>query len=246
MILSCNDAIQFLTNLPSETIDLIIADPPYNIGVDGGKGWDSQWSSEEEYLDWSREWLNEAWRTLKPGHCMWVWGSTKTDAFLRLKLEVLNNLPDAIYQNWVIWAYDWGGRTKKTFPRKHEDILMFSKGPTFPFYPDSIRVPYKMNKNVKAGAMNHPGGKIPTDVWTQNNHTMSKEYVTWHPTQKPIALLSRIIAAHSLPGDQVLDPFSGSGSTAVAAINLNRQFIGCERDEEYYARSFGRIKLLTQ
>ena len=175
-----------------------------------------------------------------------MWGTTKTDTFLRYKLEVLNALKDLNYQNWIIWAYDWGGRTKKKFPRKHEDLLMYSKGKEFAFNADAIRVPYKMKKNVRSGASNNPKGKIPTDVWTKNNHTTSKEYAGWHPTQKPIALLERVIKAHTNPGDVVCDFFSGSGSTAVAALRHDRHFIGCELDEEYYTRSLKRIEKLTK
>jgi DNA modification methylase len=91
-----------------------------------------------------------------------------------------------------------------------------------------------MAKNVRSGASNNPLGKIPTDVWTKNNHTTSKEYAGWHSTQKPIALLERIIKAHTKPGDVVVDCFSGAGSTMIAcATHLGSSFKGCEFDKEY-------------
>jgi site-specific DNA-methyltransferase (adenine-specific) len=183
---------------------------------------------------------------MKPETCFYVWGTTKADTFLKYKLDVLNHVPDAHYQNWIIWAYDWGGRTKKKFPRKHEDILMYSKGEEFPFYADDIRVPYKMAKNVRSGANNNPLGKIPTDVWTKNNHTTSKEYAGWHSTQKPIALLERIIKAHTQPGDVVVDCFSGAGSTMIACANTGRSFKGCEFDEEYVSKSLERLEKLSK
>ena len=182
---------------------------------------------------------------MKPETCFYVWGTTKTDTFLKYKLNTLNDIPGAAYQNWIIWAYDWGGRTKKKFPRKHEDILMYSKGKEFPFYSDDIRVPYKMAKNVRSGASNNPLGKIPTDVWTKNNHTTSKEYAGWHSTQKPIALLERIIKAHTKPGDVVVDCFSGAGSTMIACNNLGRDFKGCEFDNEYVDKSLERLEKLS-
>jgi site-specific DNA-methyltransferase (adenine-specific) len=182
---------------------------------------------------------------MKPETCFYVWGTTKTDTFLKYKLNTLNEIPGAVYQNWIIWAYDWGGRTKKKFPRKHEDILMYSKGKEFPFYSDDIRVPYKMAKNVRSGASNNPLGKIPTDVWTKNNHTTSKEYAGWHSTQKPIALLERIIKAHTKPGDVVVDCFSGAGSTMIACNNLGRDFRGCEFDKEYVDKSLERLEKLS-
>jgi DNA modification methylase len=123
---------------------------------------------------------------------------------------------------------------------------MYSKGKEFPFYSDDIRVPYKMAKNVRSGASNNPLGKIPTDVWTKNNHTTSKEYAGWHSTQKPIALLERIIKAHTKPGDVVVDCFSGAGSTMIACNNLGRDFKGCEFDKEYVDKSLERLEKLSE
>tara|TARA_Y100000310_G_C20621768_1_gene783721 strand:- start:28 stop:1053 length:1026 start_codon:yes stop_codon:yes gene_type:complete len=237
------DCLSYLASLPSDSIDLVVTDPPYYRII--GEKWDKQWETESGYLEWCRQWTQECVRVLKPGGCLYVWGTTKTDTFLRYKLDVLNLLPELIYQNWIIWAYDWGGRTKKKFPRKHEDLLMYSKGPTFKFNDHNIRIPYKMAKNVRAGKENDSRGKIPTDVWTMNNHTTSKEYCPWHPTQKPIKLLQRIIEAHTDPGDSVLDIFSGSGSTAIASVNTGRQFFGCELDSSYYEKSLLRIQELT-
>ena len=122
---------------------------------------------------------------------------------------------------------------------------MYSKGKEFPFNADEVRIPYKMKSNVRKGAQNNPLGKIPTDVWYKNNHTTSKEYAGWHSTQKPIELLERIVLANTSPGDTVLDFFSGSGSTAVAALRNGRKFVGCEFDKNYHRKSLDRIKKLT-
>ena len=237
------DCLEYLKTIPDESVDLVVVDPPYFEIVKDA--WDNQWASEEEYLNWCDAWTKECFRIMKPETCFYVWGTTKTDTFLKYKLNTLNETPGAVYQNWIIWAYDWGGRTKKKFPRKHEDILMYSKGKEFPFYSDDIRVPYKMAKNVRSGANNNPLGKIPTDVWTKNNHTTSKEYAGWHSTQKPIALLERIIKAHTKPGDVVVDCFSGAGSTMIACNNLGRDFKGCEFDKEYVDKSLERLEKLS-
>ena len=236
------DCLEFLATLPSESVDLVLVDPPYFEIVKNG--WDNQWKTEDDYLKWCKEWTNECYRVLKPNRCMCVWGTTKTDTFLRYKLEVLNPL-DMDYQNWIIWHYDWGGRTKKTFARKHEDLLVYSKGSEFLFDADAVRIPYKVKVNVRDTAVNNPLGKIPTDVWEKNNHTMSKEYVAWHPTQKPLVLLERLISAYTDINSVVLDCFSGSGSTAIAASNTNRNFIGCELSTEYHNKSIQRIQTLT-
>jgi len=236
------DCIEYLRSLDDNSVDLVVVDPPYSHIIKDE--WDNQWETEQQYLTWCREWTEECFRVLKPGSCFYVWGTTKTDTLLRYKLFVLNKVPDAHYQNWIIWSYDWGGRTKKKFPRKHEDLLMYSKGKDFSFYPDSIRIPYKVKNNVRRGAENNPLGKIPTDVWTKNNHTTSKEYAGWHPTQKPIALLERIILAHTNPGDVVLDCFTGSGSTIVACSNTGRSFVGCDNSQEYVDKSIERLRNL--
>ena len=237
------DCLEYLSTLDDNSVDLAIIDPPYfEIITDD---WDNQWKSEAEYLSWCRDWTEECFRVLKPGGCFYVWGTTKHDTFLKYKLDVLNNITGAHYQNWIIWAYDWGGRTKKKFPRKHEDILMYSKGAEFAFYPDEVRIPYKMKKNVRPGAQNNPLGKVPTDVWFKNNHTTSKEYAGWHSTQKPISLLERIIKAHTQAGETVLDCFSGSGSTMIACESTGRSFVGCEFDEEYYNKSLERRQTLS-
>ncbi|MEK9694716.1 MAG: site-specific DNA-methyltransferase [Candidatus Poseidoniales archaeon] len=241
--LQVRDCLEYLSGIEDNSVDLVIVDPPYFEIIKDA--WDNQWDSEEDYLNWCRQWTAECFRVLKPGKCFYVWGTTKQDTFLRYKLNVLNSMPDAHYQNWIIWAYDWGGRTKKKFPRKHEDLLMYSKGKEFPFYADEVRVPYKMAKSVRKGKELNALGKIPTDVWIKNNHTTSKEYAGWHSTQKPIKLLERIIKAHTQPGEIVLDCFSGSGSTMIAANNLGRSFMGCETDQEYCDKSLERLETLS-
>jgi len=243
-VIQNKDCLDFLAEVEDDTVDLIVTDPPYFQIVKNE--WDNQWSNEEEYLEWCEKWTAECVRVLKPNRCLYVWGTTKTDTFLRYKLEVLNNKPEMVYQSWIIWSYDWGGRTKKNFARKHEDLLMYSKGKEFLFNADDIRIPYIMNKSVRKGVELNELGKIPTDVWPKNNHTTSKEYCGWHPTQKPVELLERIIKASTNKGDFVLDIFSGSGSTAIAAEKSGRIGIGCEMDKEYYKKSLERLISLTK
>ena len=238
------DCFELLSSMDDNSVDLIVVDPPYGRIIK--EIWDNQWNNEAHYLDWCQDWTTEAFRVLKPGRCFYVWGTTKSDTFLKYKLQVLNQIPDAVYQNWIIWGYDWGGRTKKKFPRKHEDLLMYSKGMEFPFHADEVRVPYKMKKNIRQGAHNNPLGKVPTDVWVKNNHTASKEYVGWHSTQKPISLIERIVRAHTNEGDIVLDFFAGSGATAIAALRNGRKFVGCEIDFDYYTKSLDHVKKLTE
>ena len=233
------DCLEVLRNLEDNSIDLVLTDPPYFIGYDGGKGWDSQWNTEEDYLRWCMEWSRECERVLKDNRMMVVFGTLKTNTFIHYKLMVEGELP-LTHQNEIIWSYNWGGRSKKNFARKQEYAWCWSKGDTFLFNADDVRVPRK----VSIGEYKHDG-TIPTCVWEKNNHTTSKEYCGWHPTQKPLMILERIIKAYTNPGDTVLDCFSGSGSTMISASQCGRQFIGAELSEEYYNKSLTRYDELV-
>lgn len=242
-MLSNEDCLSYVRKLPDKSIDLVLTDPPYFIGFDGGKGWDSQWKDENDYLHWCSLWTKECVRVLKDNRMMIVFGTLKTDTFLRYKLEVLNNQMMKS-QNEIIWSYNWGGRTKNNFARKHEYAWCYSKGNNFLFNNDDIRIERKQKVNIRTGK-DFENGTIPTCVWEKNNHTTSKEYVNWHPTQKPFMILERMIRAYTNPNETVLDIFSGSGSTWIAATNTNRNFLGCELDEDYYKKSIDRHKNLT-
>ncbi len=237
------DCLKLLSSIDSNSVDLILTDPPYFIGFDGGKGWDSQWDSEADYLSWCNQWTKECVRILKPNRMMVVFGTLKTDTFIRYKL-VTNVIDTLTPQNELIWSYNWGGRSKSNFARKHEYAWCWSKGDTFLFNSDSVRVERKQKINIRTGQP-HEKGTIPTCVWEKNNHTTSKEYVNWHPTQKPLLILERIINAYTNKGDTVVDIFSGSGSTMIACQNTDREFIGSEIDEDYYHKSIERSKTLN-
>ena len=237
------DCLELLSSIDSNSVDLILTDSPYFIGFDGGKGWDSQWDSEADYLSWCNQWTQECVRVLKPNRMLIVFGTLKTDTFIRYKLET-NDIDTLTPQNELIWSYNWGGRSKSNFARKHEYAWCWSKGDTFLFNSDSVRVERKQKINIRTGQP-YEKGTIPTCVWEKNNHTTSKEYVNWHPTQKPLLILERIINAYTNKGDTVVDIFSGSGSTMIACQNTDREFIGSEIDEDYYHKSIERSKTLN-
>lgn len=268
-LLANEDCIKYLRQLEDNSVDLVLTDPPYFIGYDGGKGWDSSWKDEDDYLHWCKKWTKECERVLKQNRMLIVFGTLKTDTFLKYKLDVLNLNTCLSPQNEIIWSYNWGGRSKDNFARKHEYAWCYSKGKEFLFNADDIRVERKQKNNMnlqkkllKEYKESNPNaskqqiadyrkeyidpktafdkGTIPTCVWEKNNHTTSKEYVNWHPTQKPLEILQRMIKAYTNPGDIVLDIFSGSGSTMIAANLCDRLFLGCELDKEYYEKSLNR------
>ena len=142
------NCLDYLSTIEDESVDLVLTDPPYFIGFDGGKGWDSQWKNEEEYLSWCKLWTDECVRVLKPNRMLVVWGTLKTDTFLRYKLDILNSYESMHGQNEIIWGYNWGGRTKKNFARKHEYTWCYSKGKDFLFNDHDIRVERKVKKNM--------------------------------------------------------------------------------------------------
>lgn len=239
MTISNQDCLEYIKSIPDNSVDLVLTDPPYFIGFDGGKGWDSQWSTEQQYLDWCYEWTVECVRVLKPERMLVVWGTLKTDSFLRYKLNV-GTLSELTNQNEIIWGYNWGGRSKTNFARKHEYAWCWSKGNNFLFNADDVRVERKLKKNIRTG-QDFAKGTIPTCIWEKNNHTTSKDYCGWHPTTKNLDVLERIIRGYTNPGDTVLDIFMGSGSTAIAAKRAGRKYIGCERDKEYYDKLQQRL-----
>lgn len=238
-MIHCCDCMELFHSMDDESVDLVIADPPYFIGYDGGKGWDSKWNSEVEYLSWCMQWTAECIRVLKPNRMLVVWGTLKTDAFLRYKL-LLSDRESVTSQNEIIWSYNWGGRSKANFARKHELAWCFSKGRDFLFNADAVRIERKVKKNLRTGQP-HEKGTIPTCVWEKNNHTTSKDFVNWHPTTKNLDVLGRIIRAYTNEDDLVFDPFMGSGSTAVAAIRSQRRYLGSEIDPVYHEKAMQRL-----
>ena len=237
--ISNEDCLNYLKTISDNSVDLVLTDPPYNIGFDGGKGWD-KWKTEQEYLDWCMEWSRECIRVLKDNRMFVVWGTLKTDTFIKYKIN-LNTIENIYSQNEIVWSYNWGGRGKDNFARKHEYAWCYSKGKKFLFNGDDVRVERKVSKNLRTGK-NYTKGTIPTCVWEKNNHTTSKDYCGWHPTTKNLEILERIIRAYSNENDLILDPFMGSGSTAIACKLSNRHYIGCELDKEYITKAGKRIK----
>ena len=225
------DCLKYLETVEDNSIDLVITDPPYFIGFDGGEGWDKQWKTERDYLKWCNQWTNHLVRVLKPNRMMIVWGTLKTDTFLKYKL-LLSLFDELRPQNEIVWSYNWGGRTKNNFARKHEYAWCYSKGDKFLFNDSDIRVERKVKKNLRTGK-NHTQGTIPTCVWEKNNHTTSKDHCGWHPTTKNLEILQRMIKAYSNENDTILDIFMGSGSTAIACKLTNRNYIGCESNNNY-------------
>ncbi|MFZ5820295.1 MAG: adenine-specific DNA-methyltransferase [Chloroflexota bacterium] len=242
------NALEALHSLiPDQSIDLIFADPPYNIGKDFN-GRKDKWESEEVYLEWCYQWLDLCVQKLKSNGSFYVMASTQAmpffDMHLRKKLHILSR---------IVWFYDSSGvQAKRYYGSMYEPILFCVKNrENYIFNSEAILVEAKTGAKRKLIDYRKPipsiynSQKVPGNVWEipRVRYRMS-EYEN-HPTQKPVALLERIILASSNPGDVVLDPFSGTFTTSFVAKKFGRQSIGVEIEEEYVKIGLRRLEILS-
>jgi DNA modification methylase len=221
-----------LAKLPSSSVDLIIADPPYNLGKDYGNNKDKK--TREDYLEFTKTWLAEAVRVLKPTGSLYVFMGFRFISRLCILLEDDLELK---FNSWITWHYTQGMGRKTGFSPRHEDILLFTKTDNYTFNLDDVRIPQKYYRE-----RNNMAGANPGDVWQFSHvHYCSAERLP-HPTQKPEALLERMIRASSNEGDVVLDPFLGSGTTCRAADVLGRKWLGIEVNPDYVQMSKERLE----
>jgi site-specific DNA-methyltransferase (adenine-specific) len=250
------NAIAWLHSLTSESVDLIFADPPYNIKK---AEWDT-FDSQEQYVKWSIGWLEEAARVLKPTGTLFVCGFSETLADLKL--------PASRYFKgcrWLIWHYKNKANLGSDWGRSHESILHFRKSQKFTFNIDDIRIPYgnhtlKYPEHPQAETSQYgkgsngkdrlwkpnPAGAKPRDVIEIPTTCNGMHEKTPHPTQKPEELLRKLVLASSNVGDLVVDPFLGSGTTAVVAEQLRRKWKGCDISHEYCTWAAQRIELVEE
>ena len=230
--LICGDAVEVMSGLPSESVDLIVADPPYNLGKDYGNNRDLK--AWHEYGRFTDEWIERAIRVLKPTGSIYVFMGVRFISKLFASLEEKHCL---LFNSWITWHYTQGMGRKVGFSPRHEDILFFNKSREFRFNLDDVRVPQKYYRQ-----RNNMAGANPGDVWQFSHvHYCSAERVE-HPTQKPEALMERIILASSDPNDLILDPFVGSGTTSRVAAHLGRRWIGIDINPDYIALASRRIE----
>ena len=242
------NCLEALKEINSETVDLILTSPPYNIGKDYEKV-----LPLDDYLASQKAVIKEAARILKPsGNLCWQVGFTKADSeLLPLDLLLYPILRDEglRLKNRIIWTFGHGMHASKRFSGRHETILWFAKDLTKSYFDlDAVRVPQKYPgkrhyKGPKRGEYSgNPGGKNPGDVWEIPNVKANHVEKTHHQCQFPIALAQRIVKALSPKGGLVVDPFSGVGTTACAASLEHRKSISMEMDAGYAKTAFRRIQ----
>jgi len=239
-----------LRALPDAFVDLIYIDPPFNTGRTqqrkrlrtrrddaagdrtgfAGRRYKSEVIGVSSFADRFDDFpafleprLVEARRILKPAGSLFVHLDPRESHYVKVLLDRL--FGRASFMNEIVWAYDYGARTRRRWPAKHDTILWYARDPArYTFAYDAIdRIPYAAPGLV--GPEKAARGKTPTDVWWQTIVPTNSRERTGYATQKPLAILSRIIAVHSRPGDLVLDFFAGSGTTGEAAARLGRRFL---------------------
>ncbi len=233
----CGDCVEILRRVKEPFADLVFADPPFNIGYKYDKYHDEK--ASEQYLAWTRDWIGECVRVLKPHGSIYIAIGDEYAAHIKLILEDELRLT---LRNWIIWHYTFGQQTKNKFARAHTHILYFVKDPkNFVFHDEAVRVISDRQKKYSDKRAN-PAGKMPDDVWNEYPRicgTFTER--TGFPCQMPESLLARIIRASSNESDWVLDPFCGSGTTATVAHKLNRSYTSIDISETYVQAAKERI-----
>ena len=262
------DNLDVLRTLPDGSVDLIYIDPPFNTGkpqrrtqmrtvrsADGDRtGFQGQRyrttllatsafdDAYPDYLGFLRPRLAESRRVLADHGSFYVHLDYREVHYVKVELDRV--FGRASFVNEIIWAYDYGARTRKKWPPKHDNILLYSKTPDrFLFnYEEIERIPYMAPGLV--GPEKAARGKLPTDTWWHTIVPTHGTERTGYPTQKPLAILKRIVQASSCPGNLVLDFFAGSGTTGAACLALGRRFLLVDnnpRAMEVMARRFAGV-----
>lgn len=250
------DNLPILRQLPSGSVHLIYIDPPFNTGKlqrrvqlrvtqspQGDRrgfagrlyktitlGTKTFADAFDDYLSFLEPRLVEAYRVLAPTGTLYVHLDYREVHYVKVLLDIIFGRHK--FLNEIIWAYDYGGRPRRKWPPKHDNILVYVKDPkAYTFNRDAVdRLPYLAPSLV--GIEKAARGKFPTDTWWITIVPTASKEKTGYPTQKPLALLKRIILASSNPGDIVLDFFAGSGTTGEAAYRLGRRFILIDSNPE--------------
>ena len=256
------DSIAWLKSLPSESVDMVFADPPYNIKK---ADWDN-FESQEAYIEFSMQWIEQVARVLKSTGTLFVCGFSEI-------LADLKRPATKFFKScrWIIWHYKNKANLGKDWGRSHESILHFRKTKKFTFNIDDIRIPYgehtlKYPSHPQAETSQYGNGKqnsriwephplgakpkdvleIPQDIIEVPTTCNGMHEKTPHPTQKPEELLRKLILASSNIGDMVVDPFCGSGTTPVCAEQLQRNWMACDLSHEYLGWAADRMELVEE
>lgn len=234
-VLEKTDCVDLLKSLEDESVQLIICDPPYNLNI-------AEWDDYSNYLDWASKWLVEVPRVLKNTGSIVIFGGFQFQNeyggdLLELMYHIRHKMPLNLV-NLIIWNYKNGMSAHRFFANRHEEAVWYSKTKKYTFNLDAVRIPYDeatkavYMKDKRLNPESVEKGKNPTNVWELPRLNGNSKERVGHPTQKPLAVIDRLILGLSNPGDLVLDFFAGSGSTTVSAISNARNSIAADLDEQ--------------
>lgn len=239
------DCVEFMQAMPDACVDAVIADPPYNLNKNFGNDSDV-WNTVEDWMQWSKTWIDESLRILKPTGSIFIYGIHHFTCYTQCYLYE----KQMKYRRQIIWHYENGFSTYRNAPAAHyETLLWFSKSDHYTYHP--IREAYKSqerlrHKIIKNGKIwtPHPDGKHAGDVWnipTLAGRRFQNER-TAHPTQKPLALADRLTRHFTNEEDIIFIPFAGSGTECVSAAAHNRHFLATELNTGYISIAEKRLK----
>jgi len=249
------DCLDLLARIPAASVHLAFADPPFNIGFDYD-AYDDRLTADA-YLNWSRKWMAEVVRVLRPDGTFWL--AIGDEYAAELKVMATREL-GLVCRSWVVWYYTFGVNCRQKFSRSHAHLFHFVRDPAaFTFNSERIRVP-SARELVYGDKRACPTGRLPDDTWILRPQDLPegftaqedtwyfprvcgtfKERSGWHGCQMPEQLLGRIVRGSSNDGDTVLDPFAGSGTTLAVAKKLGRSFLGAELSDAYVAKIRQRL-----
>ena len=244
-----SDCIVTLKEMKDESVDLIFADPPYNLGKDFGNKSDF-WTNRKEYLNWCYKWIDECFRVLKKNGTFYIMNSTQNIPFISVYLQENYNIV-----NDIVWTYDSSGvQSKSKYGSLYEPIIMATKSSSSKYTFNYSDILVEAKTGAKRGLIDYRKNppqpyntkKVPGNVWEFARVRYKMDEYENHPSQKPAALLERIIKASSNQGDIVLDPFGGSFTTAAVAVELGRRVISMDINLEYYKIGLRRTKIATE
>ncbi len=249
--LAISDCVETLKKLPDASVQLVIADPPYNIDI-------AEWDNYENYLSWASEWIQESYRVLtKTGNFVLFGGfqySNMNGGDLLELVHYIRHQTSFRLTNVIIWYYHNGMWAQRFFSNRHEEIIWFSKTDKYFFDLDAVRIKYDpetlelYKKDKRLQEKNLLKGKNPSNVWEISRLNSNSLERVGHVTQKPEAIIRRLVRSMSAADDVVLDLFAGSTVTAKVCIEEGRNSINCDTDSkslEYFAMQQSRIKKIS-
>ena len=247
--IECIDNLDYMRSLDNDSIHLIVTSPPYNLG----KTYEKK-TTTELYIEQQSATIAEAFRILHPrGSICWQVGNYVDDGeVFPLDILLYQKFKDLGMQlrNRIIWTFGHGLHCQDRFSGRYETILWFTKADDYVFNLDPVRIPSKYPekkyfKGPKRGQFSgNPLGKNPSDVWDIPNVKANHVEKTEHPCQFPVGLVERLVLALTNKGDNVLDPYLGVGSTAIAALKNKRNAFGCDIMKQYVDIALDRIEQL--